>query len=172
MNPVTVNQSVKLVAFHPDPAEHGEVALRTLCPVRAPKAYVDCTRHLRQGHTQLFVCYGGRQIGRPVSKQRLSHWLVETVSQAYSGQGFPVPEGVVAHSTRGVATSWAALKGVALDNICAAASWSTPCTFARFYRVNVMSAAIGLTVLMSAAKQVSKMNSSIPRDSVGIPHSQ
>ncbi|XP_071400930.1 LOW QUALITY PROTEIN: uncharacterized protein [Centroberyx affinis] len=36
---------------------------------------------------------------------RLSHWLVETVSQAYSSQNLPVPGGLVAHSTRSVATS-------------------------------------------------------------------
>ena len=55
-----------------------------------------------------------------------------------------------------MATSWAALKGVALADICAAASWSTPCTFARFYRINVTSTAVGATVLMTAAKQTSE----------------
>ena len=66
-------------------------------------------------------------------QQHPSHWLVETISQAYTMQGLPMPGGLVAHSTRSVATSWAALKGVALGDICAAASWSTPCTFTRFY---------------------------------------
>ena len=55
-----------------------------------------------------------------------------------------------------MATSWAALKGVALADICAAASWSTQCTFARFYRINVTSTAVGATVLMKAAKQTSE----------------
>ncbi|TKS80442.1 hypothetical protein D9C73_013325 [Collichthys lucidus] len=32
---------------------------------------------------------------------------------------------------------WAALKGVPLNDICAAAAWASSCTFARFYRVNV-----------------------------------
>lgn len=33
--------------------------------------------------------------------------------------------------------SWAALRGVAAVHICAAASWSMPCTFSIFYRVDV-----------------------------------
>lgn len=171
VSPQTVNQAIEMETFQPDPSCQEGAALHTLCPVRALKAYVDRTRTLRQAHTQLFVCYGGKKFGHPLSKQRLSHWLVETISQAYSNQDFPVPEGLVAHSTRSVATSWAALKGVAVGDICAAASWSTPCTFARFYRVNVTSTAIGSTVLMSAAEHVGEaVESSVPRDNVDISH--
>ena len=88
---------------------------------------------LRRVHTKLFVCYADKQLGHPVSKQRLSHWLVETISQAYTMQGLPMPGGLVAHSTRSVATSRAALEGGAIGGMCAAASWSTPGTFTRFY---------------------------------------
>ncbi|MEQ2263368.1 hypothetical protein XENORESO_006775 [Xenotaenia resolanae] len=44
---------------------------------------------------------------------------------------------VKAHSTRCVSASWAAMKGVPLEAICAAASWASLSTFARFYNVNV-----------------------------------
>ncbi|KAK0154463.1 Phosphoacetylglucosamine mutase [Merluccius polli] len=142
LNPQSINRAIELEAFYPEPACQAGVALHTLCPVRALRAYVDQTQQLRRDHTQLFVCYGARQLGHPVSKQRVSHWLVDTIAQAYAGRGFPVPEGLVAHSTRSMATSWAALKGVALADICAAASWSTPCTFARFYRINVTSTTV------------------------------
>ena len=49
-----------------------------------------------------------------------------------------MPSAVVAHSIRRVATSWAQLKGVPLSEICASASWTSPGTFTRFYRVNVV----------------------------------
>ena len=160
LNPPSINRAIELEAFHPEPACQAGVDLHRLCPVRALRAYVDRTQQLRLDHTQLFVCYGARQLGHLVSKQRVSHWLVDTIAQAYAESGFPVPEGLVAHSTRSMATSWAALKGVAFGEICAAASWSTPCTFARFYRVNVTSDAVGATVLMTAAKQTSEGGSS------------
>ena len=133
VRPYTVNQAIELEAFHPDPAYQRGIALHIFCPVRALRAYVDCTQQLRRAHTKLFVCYADKQLGHPVSKQRLSHWLVETISQAYTMQGLPMPGGLVAYSTCSVTTSWAALKGVALGDICAAASWSTLCTFTRFY---------------------------------------
>ena len=84
----------------------------------------------------LFLCYGGDRKGCALSKQRLSHWIVDAVLQAYKAKGLPAPP-VRCHSTRGVSASWAALKGVPLMDICAAATWASPCTFARFYRVNV-----------------------------------
>jgi len=113
VSPQTVNQAIEMETFQPDPSCQEGAALHKLCPYW-------------QAHTQLFVCYGGKKFGYPLSKQRLSHWLVETISQAYSNQDFPVPEGLVAHSTCS-STSWAALKGVAVGDICAA------CTFAMFY---------------------------------------
>ena len=140
LSPQSINRAIELEAFHPEPACQAGVALHTLCPVRNLRAYVDRTQQLRLDHTQLFVCYGARQLGHPVSKQRVSHWLVDTIAQAYAGRGLPKlmpgggatrPSGLVAHSTRSMATSWAALKGVSLADICTAASWSTPCTFAR-----------------------------------------
>ena len=128
-----VNRPIHLARFDP-PATDGE--LRALCPVRALVAYIGATAQVRQTE-QLFVCYGGHNRGRALSKQRLSHWIVDTISQAYRVNGRALPTGVRCHSTRGVSTSWAALRGVPLDDICIAASWSSPGTFHRFYRLNV-----------------------------------
>lgn len=83
-----------------------------------------------------FVCYGGHRKGCSLSKQRLSHWVVNTISKAYKRKGLRAPW-VKCHSTRSVFTSWAALKGVPLNYICAVAAWASCCMFARFYRVNV-----------------------------------
>ena len=108
-----------------------------LCPVRALDVYIERTKAIRLTD-QLFVCYGGKVLGQRLSKQRLSHWLVDTIACAYDLAGQTMPSAVVAHSIRRVATSWAQLKGVPLSEICASASWTSPGTFTRFYRVNVV----------------------------------
>ncbi len=101
VNPQTVNQVIEIGVFRPDPTlDEGDLALSTLCPVRALRAY-----SLRHSHSQLFVCYGGNKLGAAVSKQRLSHWVVDTISQAYEGQRLPMPGNLVAHSVRSMATS-------------------------------------------------------------------
>lgn len=62
---------------------------------------------------------------------------MDGVALAYSSLGLQVPAGLWAHSTRGLVTSWALFNGVSIQDICAAASWSTALTFARFYRLDV-----------------------------------
>jgi len=118
------DQVVNLQAL---PLEEADPALALLCPVRALRAYVDRTRCFRTSD-QLFVCYGGSQKGRALSKQRLSHWIVDTIALAYQQQGRPCPLGVTAHSTRSVASSWALAHGASLADICRAAGWATPNT--------------------------------------------
>ncbi len=51
---------------------------------------------------------------------------------AYQARRLPCPLGVRAHSTRGVASSWALAR-----DICKAAGWATPNTFARFYNLRI-----------------------------------
>ncbi|KAG1957248.1 gastrula zinc finger protein XlCGF57.1-like [Pimephales promelas] len=75
--------------------------------------------------------------GRALSKQRLSHWIVDTIALAYQQQGRPCLLGVTAHSTRSVASSWALAHGASLADICRAAGWATPNTFARFNNLQV-----------------------------------
>ena len=129
------NQPIRLARFDPSPGERGEEP-ELLCPVRALEVYTAATACIRRAD-QLFLCYGGPNRGRAISKQRLSHWIVDVITHAYQTSNRPLPPGVRCHSTRSVATSWAALRGVSLEDICAAASWASPDTFSRFYRVNV-----------------------------------
>ncbi|KAK0147854.1 hypothetical protein N1851_012468 [Merluccius polli] len=133
LSPSNLNRPIHLAQFTP-PA--GEEKSGLLCPVRALRVYVSLTTSMRRSE-QLFLCYGGPKKGRALSKQRLSHWVVDAITQAYRHSGRPLPSGVRCHSTRAVATSWAALRGVPLQDICDAASWASPTTFSRFYRVNV-----------------------------------
>ncbi len=127
------DQVVNLQAL---PSEEADPALALLCPVRALRIYVTRTRSIRSSE-QLFVCHGGQQKGKAVSKQRLAHWIVEAVALAYQSQGEPCPLGVRAHSTRSVASSHALAHGASLADICRAAGWATPNTFARFYNLRV-----------------------------------
>ncbi len=127
------DQVVNLQAL---PSEEADPALALLCPVRALRIYVTHTRSVRSSE-QLFVCHGGQQKGKAVSKQRLAHWIVEAVALAYQSQGEPCPLGVRAHSTRSVASSHALAHGASLADICRAAGWAIPNTFARFYNLRV-----------------------------------
>ncbi len=61
------DQVVNLQAL---PSEEADPALALLCPVRALRIYVDHTRSVRSSE-QLFVCHGGQQKGKAVSKQSL-----------------------------------------------------------------------------------------------------
>ncbi|KAK0139792.1 hypothetical protein N1851_023293 [Merluccius polli] len=132
-----VNQPLSLAALTPPTEDGGQTHGETLlCPVRTLRAYIEMTAGFRQSDL-LFVCHTGRRRGHALSKQRLSNWNVETICYAYTSSGHPVPPRIRGHSTRGVATSWAALRGVPLSGICAATSWVSSCTYARFYRLNL-----------------------------------
>ncbi len=93
------------------PSEKADPALALLCPVRALHIYVDCMQSFRTSK-QLFICYGGQQNEKAVSKQRLAHWIVDAIILAYQTQGVPCPLRLRAHSTRNVSSSWALVQGI------------------------------------------------------------
>ncbi len=126
----------QVVSLQALPLEEADPALALLCPVCALRLYTDWTQSLRTSD-QLFVCYGGQQKGKAVSKQRMAHWIVDAIALAYQAQGVSCPLRLRAHSTRGVASSWALARGASLTDICRAAGWATPNTFARFYSLRV-----------------------------------
>ncbi len=72
---------------------------------------MDRTQSFRTSE-QLFVCYGGQQKGKAVSKQRMAHGIVDAITLAYVAQGVPCPLRLRAHSPRGVALSWALARGL------------------------------------------------------------
>ncbi len=113
-------------------------AQTSVCPVRALRIYIDCSASFRLSD-QLFVCYGGCARGRAVSKQRLSHWIVDAITAAYTSQGLECPLHIRGHSTRAIASSWAWSRGMSIRDICVAAGWSSQNTFARFYKLDVQS---------------------------------
>ncbi len=132
-----VSRPLVLEPFHPPPHNSAESArLHLICPVRALRRYISCTQQIRHSD-KLFVCYGDSVQAEAVSKQRLAKWVVRLIELAYHSAGMTPPQGVVAHSTRGVAASWALFRGASLEDACAAAGWSSSMTFVKFYRLDV-----------------------------------
>ncbi len=78
---------------------------------------------------------------RAVSKQRLSHWIVDVITAAYTSRGLECPLHIRAHSTRVIASSWAWSRAMSILDICVAASLSSQNNFARFYKLDVQSLA-------------------------------
>ncbi len=56
-----------------------------------------------------------RAKGGPVTKQRISRWLVDAITLAYSSLGLQCIIGVRAHSTRGIASYWSWSSGVSIS---------------------------------------------------------
>ncbi len=129
------DQVVNLQAL---PLEEADPVLALLCPVRALQQYEDRTQSFRTSE-QFFVCYGGQQKGKAVSKQRMAHWIVDAITLAYEVQGAPYRLRLHAHSTRGVASSLVLARGTSLADICRAVGWATPKTFPRLYSLRVES---------------------------------
>ncbi len=152
------DQVVNLQAL---PSEEADPALALLCPVRALRIYVTRTRSVRSSE-QLFVCHGGQQKGKAVSKQRLAHWIVEAVALAYQSEGEPCPLGVRAHSTRSVASSHALAHGASLADICRAASWATPNTFASFYNLSVFSQFLPVYWVSNGREELAGVTLTVP----------
>ncbi len=79
------DQVVNLQAL---PPEEADPALALLCAVRALRQYTDRTQSFRTSE-QLFVCYGGQQKGKAVSKQRMSHGA--SLADICRAAGWPIP---------------------------------------------------------------------------------
>lgn len=141
------NQLIELSSFSPPPfASEEEESLHTLCPVRALRHYLDGTKEFRRCD-QLFVCHGAATRGKALSKGRLAHWIVEAIELAYDSLRLEPPVGLRAHSTRGMASSWALHRGVSVGEICRAAGWSSVHTFVRFYMLDVTEPSVPQAVL-------------------------
>ena len=113
--PKHIGPPIVIPAFTEDPR---------IDPVYFLNCYVRRTEKLRVGTEQLFI-----SIVKPhnaVSVQTISRWLVNVLNLC----GISFASG---HSTRSTGASTAAQAGVNVDTILAAADWSGPSTFKRFY---------------------------------------
>ncbi len=92
----------------------GSQELSLLCPVRALRVYIERSASYRKSE-KLFVDFGNRNTVSPVSKQSISMWLVDAITLICSSLGLQCPIGVRAHSTRGIASSWALFSRVSIS---------------------------------------------------------
>ena len=64
-------------------------------------------------------------------------WIVETIPLANNSKGLRLPESVHAHSTRGMAASWALFRGVSVEKVCSGCP-RLGCPLVRFYRLDMV----------------------------------
>ncbi|XP_013857240.1 uncharacterized protein LOC106513109 [Austrofundulus limnaeus] len=79
------NQPLRLARFPPTSGGTGDRP-DISCPVRALETYIAATAPIRRSD-QLFLCYGGPRLGHPLSKQCLSHWIMDVICHAYRAGG-------------------------------------------------------------------------------------
>ncbi len=119
-------------------SEFQEAANEKLCVKRALEHYLVKTRPLVQkGEQHLFVSFGGKKPGLPVSKRTVSGWLVRAIKETYQLMGADIPSPIQAHSTRAMATSWAMFNGASIVKVMKAGDWRSSQTFARHYGLDL-----------------------------------
>ncbi|KAJ7332170.1 hypothetical protein JRQ81_014350 [Phrynocephalus forsythii] len=147
-----INQPIILPTFFPAPTTDLERSLHLLDVRRALLFYLSRTAPVRKTK-RLFVRTVDPQKGEPVSSQAISKWICNTITLAYLTKGCALPSPPKGHSTRAVAFSTAFLRGIPIPDICKAATWAAPSTFANHYRMDVRAradTAFGRAVLSSA----------------------
>lgn len=131
-----MNQPIVLPALSPSPSNDTEWSLYSLDVRRALAFYISHTSSFRKSHA-LFVSCCGNKRGNAVSSQTISKWIVHAIHLTYELARTPLPVPVKAHSTRALSTSMAFMRGVAIPDICRAATWLAPSTFVNHYRLDV-----------------------------------
>ena len=107
-----------------------------LCPVRALRIYLSRTGNLKPHPRSLFV--SPKVTYKSLSKNAISFFLREVISQAYSSGSDPGPSvRPRAHSIRGMATSTSFLRNFSVSSVLAAACWKTSTVFTSFYLKDV-----------------------------------
>ena len=151
---VVLSSDLEITTFYPEPTNALERGFHLMCPVCALRIYLRCTEHSRGPNWSLFVHWDEGRAHRPVSNQWISSCLTEAaICSTYCHHGGE-HEIICAnpHSIRDVATSWAKIARVPALEICRAAIWSSPCTFAQFYQLDFYVDGFGDAILETAAR--------------------
>ena len=107
-----------------------------LCPVRALRIYLSRTENLKPHPRSLFV--SPKITYKSISKNAVSFFLREVISQSYSSGPDPGPSvRARAHSIRGMATSTSFLRNFPVSSVLAAACWKSSTVFTSFYLKDV-----------------------------------
>ena len=105
---------------------------RMLCPIRAIKIYLNRTKLVRKNRTRLFIPVIG---DHDINKSSISRWVKFAIKSAYKGISSTScklfkPR---AHELRALASSWAYLNSIPLEEVLQAAFWSNSNVFAVHY---------------------------------------
>ncbi|KAK7905231.1 hypothetical protein WMY93_017838 [Mugilogobius chulae] len=121
---------------HPPHASAEGEGCHLSCPVRAFRRFLHCTAGFRYSD-QLFVGFDAKDRGTALSSQRLAHWVCQAGHMTDEAEGRSPPALIRARFTWCVATFSATLRGVPLEEICLANSWSSLSTFVQSYLLDV-----------------------------------
>lgn len=121
------------------PSTEDEQTPRPLCPVLALRVYIEHSSQFRQSEQ---ICVASEAAWRGCESWRGFYPIGNKFYKSgkfrlYKTLGLQYPFGVRAHSTRGMASSWAWSSGMSIADICAMASWSSLSIFARFYKTGM-----------------------------------
>ena len=92
--------------------------------------YLERTKELRQGESQLFISY--MKPHKKVSAATISHWIKTTMAKAGLDVSVYKP-----HSVRAASTSGAMKAGVSLQQIMNTVGWSNSGTFGKYYHKEI-----------------------------------
>ena len=131
---------------------------KELCVKRVIKHYIKRTEHvIKRDENHLFVAFGGKSKGAPVSKRTIAGWIVSVIHQAYLRANKPLPSSKIrAHSTRAMASSLALFHRAAFEDILKAADWRRSTTFTKHYSLQLWKdrqGSFGRAVLEGSLKQ-------------------
>ena len=135
-NPKNREQELFFTPFCPQTNPPTGQTYYRLCVRRAVYKYLKATEPFRLDE-QLFVCFHGQRKGRAATKASIARWVKKGIEHAYKAINKPLPSGIKAHQTRGMAASWAQFHNTSVRDICDTASWGDVSTFARHYQLNL-----------------------------------
>lgn len=131
-------QEIILPSFCPNPSSDKEKEFHALDVRRCILSYLQVTESFRKSD-QLLLQFQGPNKGQKASKITIARWIKMAISTCYQLKDKSPPAILKAHSTRAVATSWAESAHTSIELICKAATWSSPSTFFRHYKLDVVS---------------------------------
>lgn len=109
-------------------------ALQELDIAKVLKCYLQATSPFN-ALNRLFVLPWGKNRGKETAPRTIASWICKLIQKVYRARGMDSPV-VKAHSSWAVSASWAARANVSLETFCKAATWSSPNTFVRHYRID------------------------------------
>lgn len=131
------SQDIIVPSFCANPKNSLEQKFHNLDVRRAVLQYIQATQPWRVDKN-LFIQFFGKNRGKKAAKSSISRWIRSAICEAYTAVSKVAPEGLKAHSTRALSTSWAQKASASLEQICKAATWKNVHTFSRHYRLDVM----------------------------------